>query len=322
MIHVSDRPKSEWTERSKFWLDRTIKHGRSRNLRERQSKPIILTGDGVHLRVEKGTLHIQNGFTHCGQERETHRFFRGDLDLPSRIVAVDCSGGLSFDVLAWLAEQGVALICVDWKGDGVSAFACNGFAADRKKLAWQIATRANEAARLEFSIDLIARKLGRSIETLGAFIPSSTKRDAAIATATEGMARLEKHPPNDLAELRGIEGPAAGAYFAAWRGLPMRWKSTARYPIPDGWHRYKSRSSLANGLKAKNPERITSAERPVELWLWDVAASSSDSGRSGWLRPNPRHHASWQNERCVRVYLRYDGAGEAEDRCRHLAVSC
>ena len=33
------------------------------------------------------------------------RFFRGDLSLPSRIILLDGSGTISFDVLSWLAEQ-------------------------------------------------------------------------------------------------------------------------------------------------------------------------------------------------------------------------
>lgn len=251
MKHEIISNPSEWTTRSEYWLRHSIALNGSRALRERRSTPLILTGDGVQMRIEKGTLHIRGGLTHYPQERETFRFFRGDLDLPPRIVAVDCSGGLSFDVLAWLAEQGVPLICVDWNGEGISVLSCNGYAADREKVAWQTATRANETARLEFSNDLIARKLRRSIETLERDIPASKKRDAAIATAMEGVARLRENPPTDTAILRGIEGPAAAAYFAAWRGLPMRWKSTARYPIPDNWQSYESRSSLANGLKSK-----------------------------------------------------------------------
>lgn len=251
MKHDIVAKPSEWTIRSDYWLRRSIELRTPRALRERRSSPLILTGDGVHLRVEKGTLHIRGGLTHYPQEPETYRFFRGDLDLPPRIVAVDCSGGLSFDVLAWLAEQGVALICVDWKGDGVSVLACNGYAADREKVAWQITTRADGTARLEFSIDMIDRKLRQSAETLEIAIPASKKRDAALYKAIEGMARLSENPPADLTELRGIEGLSAAAYFAAWRGLPMRWKGTEKYPIPDSWQFYENRSSLANGLKSK-----------------------------------------------------------------------
>ncbi|HEU0045468.1 CRISPR-associated endonuclease Cas1 [Sphingomonas sp.] len=251
MTRLLDSEHVEYALRSEYWINETRRLDRPRAIRERRRAPIIINGDGAHLRIEKGTLHIRNGFTHYPQEQDTYRFFRGDLNLPSRIVAVDCSGGLSFDVLAWLAEQGVALICVDWKGAGVSVLACNGYAADREKVAWQEATRADEAARMRFSTDLIEQKLCRSIATLSRYLPQTPKRDAAIASAKENLQRLRNHPPADLAELRGIEGGAAAAYFAAWRGLPIHWSATAKYPVPDGWAVYRSRSSLANGLKSK-----------------------------------------------------------------------
>jgi hypothetical protein len=47
---------------------------------------------GMSLRVENGALLIRNGLSHYPQERETFRFFRGDLLLPSRIILLDGSG--------------------------------------------------------------------------------------------------------------------------------------------------------------------------------------------------------------------------------------
>ena len=44
---------------------------------------------------------------------------------------LDGSGVLSFDVLAWLTQQGVALVHIDWKGDVLSVMAPQGYAADR-----------------------------------------------------------------------------------------------------------------------------------------------------------------------------------------------
>ena len=51
------------------------------------------------------------------KQREIMRYFRGDVALPERIILLDGSGSISFDVLSWLAEQKVTLIRIDWKGD-------------------------------------------------------------------------------------------------------------------------------------------------------------------------------------------------------------
>ncbi len=58
---------------------------------------------------------FKTDFTHYPQARETFLFFRGDIDLPERIIVLDGSGSISFDVLSWLAEQKVSLIRIDWR---------------------------------------------------------------------------------------------------------------------------------------------------------------------------------------------------------------
>ena len=263
MKHEIISSSSEWTARSEHWLKDLIGLTGTRALRERRSTPLILTGDGVQMRVEKSTLHIRGGLTHYPQEQETYRFFKGDLDLPPRIVTVDCSGGLSFDVLAWLAEQGVTLICLDWKGDGVSVLACNGYAADPARVQWQQETRADSIARVAFAADLIRRKIAISITTLDKHIAPSRLRAVAIEKSRIGMDRLESEKFADLNAVFAIEGECASAYFAAWQGMAISWKGTKRHPVPDSWQTYKGRSSLANGVKPEN----RNASHPVNALL-------------------------------------------------------
>ena len=71
-----------------------------RTKRAKAQPALILAGHGVSLRVENGALTIQNGFTHYPQEREIIRYFRGDVALPERIILLDGSGSISFDVLS------------------------------------------------------------------------------------------------------------------------------------------------------------------------------------------------------------------------------
>ena len=103
---------------------------------------------------------------------------------------VDGSGTLTFDVLTWLGEQGVALIHVDWKGDVLSVFSGGGYAADRKKVQWQFDTRADHQRRMAFSTGLIAQKIAASVGTLKAALPPSRRRDAAVGKARDALARL------------------------------------------------------------------------------------------------------------------------------------
>src|SRR5215218_3990106 len=172
--------KSAWAERSEFWIAQSERTTKPRKRRERSSRVLILCGHGVSLRIDAGTLLIHNGLTHYPQKREEYRYFRGDLDRPARIVLLDGSGSISFDVLDWLAEQDIPLIRISWTGEVVTV-AGAGYSAEPKTVEWQRKMRADPAARLNFSCDLIRRKIENSIETLQAAIPASENRDRAIS---------------------------------------------------------------------------------------------------------------------------------------------
>ena len=94
-------PQSAWATRSEIWRSRV-----------EQLRKMVLSNDP--------------------QQRETHLFFRGDADLPERIILLDCSGSISYDVLSWLNEQNVSLIRLNWQGDivcvtGASVYSANSF---------------------------------------------------------------------------------------------------------------------------------------------------------------------------------------------------
>jgi CRISP-associated protein Cas1 len=102
-----------WATRSSMWQARVEKVSARRTNRAKPKPALILAGHGVSLRIENGALTIQNGFTPYPQKREINRYFPGDLSLPERIILLDGSGSISFDVLSWLAEQKVSLIRID-----------------------------------------------------------------------------------------------------------------------------------------------------------------------------------------------------------------
>lgn len=239
----------EWAERSEFWCGELAKSHKQRKLRERNPNPLILSGHGNSMRVEKGTLLINEGFTHYPQKRVVHRYFKGDLNCPKRIVLLDGSGTLSFDVLDWLSQQGITLLRVNWQGDIAIAVNCNGGAFDRELVNWQIETRNDPAKRIEYAIGLIERKLEASITTLREYVPPSKKRDNAIAKANNGLAGL-KEPIGNLEKVRSIEAVCASSYFNAWKEICLSWKSESQHPIPDDWHTYFARSSVLTGPKA------------------------------------------------------------------------
>lgn len=267
MLHETEIPPDviadEWAVRSEFWNFEIGNSKPKRRKRERNSAPLILCGHGVSLRIENGALVIRDGFTHYPQQQAVYRYFRGELELPPRIVLLDGSGTLSFDVLSWLCEQSVALARVTWTGEIAVAGGGFGYAADPKKVEWQRDTRADNGRRLAFASDLIRRKLDASIATLEAHFAVSPARDAAIAKAEIGIVKLARDSFADLGAVFAVEGECAVAYFNAWRSLELRWTGTAQKPIPSEWQRFTSRSSLLSGKVPKN----RGASHPVNAIL-------------------------------------------------------
>jgi CRISP-associated protein Cas1 len=253
---------NDWLSRNEHWVSEIRQATAPRRRRERRKEPLILCGHGVSLRVDGGTLLVRNGLTHYPQQREEFRFFKGEPAIPPRVIMLDGSGCLSFDVLDWLAEQNVALVRIAWQGEVVSVLAGSGFAADREKVRWQTETRADHARRMEFAIGLIHQKIAGSIETLEAMIPETTARKVALARLRHELDELTARRPDSVPDLLGIEGRAAATYFKAWEGASLRWKSTSRSPIPNRWRSIGSRAAIRSG-RAKNAR----ASHPVNAML-------------------------------------------------------
>jgi len=253
---ASEIDDEAWAERNAHWAAASQPRG-YRGRRKRQDQPLILCGHGVTLRIDRGTLAIGDGFTHYPQERRSYRFFKGDLNLPPRIIMLDGSGSLSFDVISWLSEQNVPLIRADYQGDVASVIGGSGFAADPERLRWQVETRNDRERRLEFCCDLIAQKLRNSLRTITEVLPDSSQRQIAIARAEGGISTLGRRAVGSVDEVREIEMRAAAAYFTAWGGVALKWRSLWKYPIPDDWLAIGSRRSMrrpmANNRNATHP---------------------------------------------------------------------
>ncbi|MFN9712023.1 MAG: CRISPR-associated endonuclease Cas1 [Phenylobacterium sp.] len=250
-----------WSARNSFWVNETAPSRRRK--RDRRSDPLVLCGHGMSLRIDGGTLVVREGRTHYPQEPQTYRLFPGSNDIPPRIIILDGSGSVSFDVLRWLSEQQVPLVCLNWRGEVVTVAGGTGQAVNSKNVRWQLETRADPRRRLAFAIGIIRQKLEGSLRTVADCLPDTPARRTALAITQTAIDQLAVAPPADINLLRGIEGTAAAAYFNAWRGLKIKIRETARRPVPDAWRRFDSRSSLANGRKPKN----RNASDPINAML-------------------------------------------------------
>ena len=248
--------KSAWSTRCQIWRSRAERASIRRTKRAKPHPALILTGHGVSLRIHGGALEIQNGLTHYPQRRETYLFFRGDPDLPGRIILLDGSGSVSFDVLSWLNEQNVSLIRIDWRGEIICIAGASGYSANPFRVKGQLETREDPALRIEYCRRLISQKIEASIVTLEKSIRRSEKSERGISVAYAALTRLDAGEPSSIVELRALEANCAAAYFRSWQGMPIKWRGTSRRPIPDNWNSIEQRSSpfhLAGNRNAAHP---------------------------------------------------------------------
>ncbi|MEQ9507040.1 MAG: CRISPR-associated endonuclease Cas1 [Hyphomonas sp.] len=253
----------DWAERCRYWeiASDAIKPARKR--REKLSAPLIITGYGFVISVDKKRLIIRGGITHYPQKVSEQVLYKGSLDLPPRIVIVDGKGTISVDALDWISEQGIALIRIKYDGTSAIIMSPNGFAADPHKVAWQYATRSDPAAKLAFAAKVTREKLLASIETLEKFVPASKSQEQAINAAQGCLDFIKRGEADTASKLLGQEGKAASFYWRAWQGVGMKWRATSRHPIPDEWCTYLSRSSIITGVKPKN----WNAAHPINAML-------------------------------------------------------
>jgi CRISPR-associated endonuclease Cas1 len=222
---------------------------------------LVLAGHGVSLRIQGGALAIKNGLTHYPQKREELLFFRGDAELPERIILIDGSGSISFDVLSWLSEQDVSLVRIDWRSNVVCVASKSGYAANPYRVQWQRELRGNHERRMEFSIEKITEKIENSIVTLEKSVRRNEAWNKAMEAAYSTLTKLDNQQPKTIPELRILEANAAAAYFRAWKGIPIKWRGTSKRPIPDNWKEIGQRTSIF--LRAGN----RNASHPVNAIL-------------------------------------------------------
>lgn len=242
----------EWAIRSEFWQQFSSSQQPRRPKRERRNHPLILSGYGVSLRIENGALEIRNGFTHYPQQREEFRFFRGQLDVPERIIMLDGDGSLSFSVIEWLQEQNIVLVRIGWDGKSTVVIGGSGSPTNGEKLKWQFDLEHSPHGRIEFGTELISKKLEASRNTLLANFPNSEIREKAISQIAKCRDRLRAGRLQTIDGLLQIEGAGANAYFSVWLGLAIRWKKGSEKRVPENWLAYDRRSSILSGKKFKN----------------------------------------------------------------------
>jgi CRISPR-associated protein Cas1 len=253
---------SDWADRSQFWQDQTPKDLKPKTTKRLERAALILCGHGVRLFIERGTLRVQNGFTHHPQPRETWRFFPGKWQHPSRIVILDGAGSVSFEVLKWLEENDTPLVHIDWRGRVVQVTGGLGYSPDQRLVDLQRASKSGDHP-LQIATQLVREKAKNTITTLSDLPAGNEVVRAAISQIATFAQNIEEEKPNSIDALLGQEGGLARAYFSAWRVQQIKWAAKDQDLMPADWHRVGMRISRISKKARKNRH----ATHPVNAML-------------------------------------------------------
>jgi CRISPR-associated endonuclease Cas1 len=204
---------------------------------------ISLSGYGINVHVDRGHLSVEDGI--AGNRRRA-RLARVGHGL-RRLVVIGSDGMVSLAALRWLADQDAAFVMLDREG---TVLATTGpVRSSDARLRRAQAFAVNNKTGLKIVRELISQKLAgqaqvvreRLQNTATADIISSLQSQLAVAHTQE--------------TIRSLEALAGGAYWAAWRDLPISYPRNDLACVPEHWRIFGNRKSLLSGSqrRATNP---------------------------------------------------------------------
>ncbi len=156
-------------------------------------------------------------------------------------MVIGHTGTVSFDALRWPSDVGCAFVQID--RDGTVIVASGPAGLDDARLRRAQALAATNGAGLAVARDLLARKLAGQaaiLDRLGT--PSAADAAAHVRRQRDALASA-----GTADRLRFLEADAAGHYWSAWAGVPIRWARKDAGRVPEHWSAFRSRSSPLTG---------------------------------------------------------------------------
>jgi hypothetical protein len=196
---------------------------------------VTLFGYGIQARVDRGHLILEDGI---GSARRQGRFPRVGHNL-RRLVIIGADGMISLAALRWLADQNAAFVMLERNGKVLAVTGPVRPSDARLRRAQALALQ--NGAALEIARDLIGAKLAGQ-ETL---VRNKLKNSIAADLIMRFLERLPAAENVDA--IRTLEAHAAGAYWGAWRDVPILFPKSDKRRVPAHWRLFGTRASPLTG---------------------------------------------------------------------------
>jgi CRISPR-associated endonuclease Cas1 len=220
---------------------------------------LTLYGFGISARVDRGHLLIDDGI---GADRRQARLPRVGHGL-KRLIVVGSDGMISLAALRWLADQDAAFVMLERNGSVLATTGPVRSSDARLRRAQALAGQSGMA--LGIARDLINQKLAAQ---------ANVARHKLLATDTaDTISRYQGDlsGANTAERIRLIESLAAGAYWAAWRTLPINFPKRDEARVPDHWRVFGARVSPLTG----SPRLAVNPPNAILNYLYCLLESES-----------------------------------------------
>ena len=220
---------------------------------------VTLFGYGIQVRVDRGHLLLEDGI---GPDRRRFRFARVGHDL-KRLVVIGSDGMVSLAALRWLADQDAAFVMLERDGSVLTTTGPVRPSDVRLRRAQALASQSGAA--LQIARELIDKKLAGQEQV------ARYKLSAPENAETIHRYRSELAEADTPESVRLIESKAAGAYWAAWRTLPINFPKKDAPRLPDHWRVFGYRVSPLTG----SPRLAVNPPNAILNYLYAVLESES-----------------------------------------------
>jgi CRISPR-associated endonuclease Cas1 len=225
------------------------------------SRPGVLTlyGYGIQIRIDRGHLLIEDGIA---GDRRRARIPRVGHGL-KRLVIIGSDGIVSLAALRWLADQETAFVMLERNGKILLNTGPTHSSDARLRRAQALSSQSGTA--LQIAREIINKKLAGQ-ERVARSNLLTTKTAETILRYRQELTWADSPE-----RIRLIESHAAGAYWGAWRTLPITFPRKDEPRVPAHWRVFGARVSPLTG----SPRLAVNPPNAILNYLYAVLESES-----------------------------------------------
>jgi len=220
---------------------------------------VTLFGYGIQVRVDRGHLLLEDGI---GPNRHRYRFPRVGHGL-KRLVVIGSDGVVSLAALRWLGDQKAAFTFLE--RDGTVLLTTGPVRPSDARLRRAQSLAGQSGAALQIARELIDKKLAGQ--------ENVARYKLLVSETADTIARYRKEltQADSREAIRQVESLAAGAYWSAWRTLPVTFPRKDEPRLPAHWRVFGTRVSPLTG----SPRLAVNPPNAILNYLYAVLESES-----------------------------------------------